>query len=367
MTRGAGHAPHVLIDARKAFDGGIGRHLRETALLLPAELPGWRLSLLVDTGAGERFTAAGLGAPAFAHVEVTARKYGLAEPATLRRIAARMRPDLFHTPHYVLPAGMPCPSVVTIHDVIHLKRPRTPLHRWYATLRMRTACREARCVITVSHASAADLRRFVPVEPRRLRVIPNGARIVERPATPVTPNGYVLYVGSLKPHKNVTTLLDGFARTQDDRELWLAGQWQREERYRRDLTARVRAAGLERRVRFIAGFPESSLDRLLFGALVLVAPSWEEGFGLPALEALAHGTPVIASRRGAYPEVLADAALFVDGADPTEIAVAIEAVAARSAAESMRWSHAARARARQFDWAAAARATAAVYHEILNG
>ncbi len=360
-------APHVLIDARKAFDGGIGRHVREIVRLLPTALPGWRASLLIDLGASERFHAAGLGTPAFELVEVRAKKYGIAERRAVRGAARALRPDLFHAPHYVLPSGMPCPSIVTIHDVIHLKRPRTPLHRAYARWAMRAACKEARRVVTVSEASAADLRQLVGVDPRQLRVIPNGAWIPELPSRAVTPSNYVLYLGSLKPHKNVATLIQAFTRLRAPLELWLAGQWQREERYRRDLVARVAAAGLERRVRFLGGFPEASLDRLLFGARVLVAPSWEEGFGLPALEALAHGTAVIASRRGAHPEVLGNAAMLVDGADPSELARAIDTVAARSDAEQTRWAEAGRARARLFEWSAAARATAALYAEVLNG
>ncbi len=367
MSSPARSRHHVLIDARKAFDGGIGRHVREIVRLLPAAMPGWRLSLLIDVDASDRFRAAGLGEPAFEHVEVRAKKYGLAERRALRHAARVVRPDLFHAPHYVLPSSMPCPSIVTIHDVIHLKRPRTPLHRAYARWAMRAACREARRVVTVSEASAADLRQLVGVDPRRLRVIPNGAWIAEPPATAVTSSEYVLYLGSLKPHKNVSTLIEAFARTCAPLELWLAGQWQREERYRRDLVARVTAAGLDRRVRFLGGFPETSLDRLLFGARMLVAPSWEEGFGLPALEALAHGTAVIASRRGAHPEVLGDAAVLVDGSDPSELATAIDTVAARNPLEQARWAEAGRARARLFDWTTAARATAAVYAEVLKG
>ncbi len=371
-TRGehASHGgPHVLVDARKAFDGGIGRHVREIVRRLPGELPRWRFSLVVQPGEGEKLVAHGFEPGAFAFVDEPSAKYGLAQMRSLRAVARRLGADLFHAPHYVLPPAMPCPALVTIHDVIHLKRPATPLHRLYARTVMRSACRQARTVLTVSEASARDLGVWLGVPRSRIAIVPNG---VELPASPPEPprtgRRYVLYVGSLKPHKNVDTLVASFRRLTPETglELWIAGQWRNEERHRRRLEDQVSAAGLKRRVRFLGGFPDSAQAALLGGAAVLAAPAWEEGFGLPPLEALAHGTPVVASRRGAQPEVLGDAAVYVDGGDPDELARALGAVASWSITERLARAALGRARAEAFGWDAAARHAADVYRAAIN-
>lgn len=367
--RAARRGAHVLVDARKAFDGGIGRHVREIVRRLPGELPRWRFSLLVQPDEGEKLAAHGLEPGPFAFVDEPATQYGIAQMRSLRAVARRLGADLFHAPHYVLPPAMPCPSLVTIHDVIHLKRPATPLHRLYARTVMRSACRQARTVLTVSEASARDLETWLGVPRSRIAVVPNG---VEIPAAPPRPQGggrrYVLYVGSLKPHKNVETLVASFRRLTpaSGPELWLAGQWKNEERHRRRLEQQVASAGLSRRVRFLGGFPESAQSALLGEAALLAAPAWEEGFGLPPLEALAHGTPVVASRRGAQPEVLGDAAVYVDGGDPEELARVIDAVAGWSTPERLARAALGRARALAFSWDAAARHTAEVYRAAIN-
>lgn len=358
----------MLVDARKAFDGGIGRHVREVVRRLPRELPDWRFTLLVEPGHREPLAAHGFERDRFSFVDEPSAKYGLGELVSLRSAARRLGADLFHTPHYVLPPRMPCPALVTIHDVIHLKRPATPFHRFYARMVMRSACRQAHTVLTVSETSARDLGAWLGVPRERVAVIPNGVEL-PRPGGSHVDRRYVLYVGSLKPHKNVTTLVDAFGRLppRAGLELWLAGQWKNEERHRRRLEQQAATAGLSRRVRFIGGFPDSSLAELMGCATLLAAPAWEEGFGFPPLEALAHGTPVVASRRGAQPEVLGDAALFVDGADPAELADAIERVTSWPPAERARWARAGRARAGEFSWDAAARHTAGVYRGAING
>lgn len=360
---------HVLVDARKAFDGGIGRHVREIVRRLPEHLPSWTFSLLVEPGQGERLAAHGLDTDRFRFIDESSGKYGLAEMVSLGGVARRLRADLFHAPHYVLPPGLPCPALVTIHDVIHLKRPATPLHRLYARAVMRSACRQARTVLTVSEASARDLQTWLGVARERIAVIPNGVEVPDPPPTPRGAGRYVLYVGSLKPHKNVSTLVASFARVPASAglELWLAGQWNNEERHRRQLERQVASAGLGRRVRFVGGFPDSSQAALFAGATLLVAPAWEEGFGLPPLEALALGTPVIASRRGAQPEVLGRAAEFVDGGDPEELTRSIVAVASWPPAERQARVALGRDRARSFSWHAAARQTADVYRAAIKG
>ncbi len=359
---------HVVIDARKAFDGGIGRHLREIGRRLPGVLPGWRFTLLVTPGTGAELEAEGFRGEPFALLDETASKYGLAELWRLPRTVRSLGPDLYHSPHYVLPPRLPCPSIVTIHDLIHLKRPATPLHRWYAMLAMGSACRSARRILTVSRTSAQDIQTMLGVPADRVQVVPNGVAIPQTSRVPPTAVRYVLYIGSLKPHKNVPTLLAGFARLEIDErlELWLAGHWLREERWRRELERQAAAEGVEERVRFIGRFPDSALPGLMAGARVLVSPSWEEGFGLPALEALAHSTPVVASGRGAHREVLGDAARYVDGADPEGLARAIREVlleGPEAAAERRRRGV---SRADRYSWDDAAAATAHAYRLALG-
>jgi glycosyltransferase involved in cell wall biosynthesis len=333
-------AVKIAIDVRKWRDYGIGtyvrnvvRHLarldRETTYLLfcsPADEP-----VLRDLA--ENFVPV---------VDASAR-YGLREhisiPLKLRRLGA----ELLHTPHYVRPLFCPVPSVVTIHDCIHLLFPQYLPNRMafrYARFLMGSAIRNSALVFTVSEASRADILRFYPAtDPTKVHVVPNAidAELLEDPGPEETERvreryqirgRFVLFAGNVKPHKNLERLIRAFARVRgqegnEDLRLVLLGD--DVGRYA-SLRRTADEAGVRQDVRFFGFVPHQTLAALYRMATLFAFPSLYEGFGLPPLEAMACGTPVVTSRMSSLPEVVGDAALLVDPYSEEEIAQAIARV-----------------------------------------
>ncbi|MFM7325283.1 MAG: glycosyltransferase family 4 protein, partial [Nodosilinea sp.] len=176
---------------------------------------------------------------------------------------------------------------------------------------------------------------------------------------------YLLYLGRHAPHKNLARLIQAFARLPagaTDLELWIGGGGDR--RFTPALQAQVEALGLGPRVRFLGYVPETDLPRLINQAMALVFPSLWEGFGLPVLEAMACGTPVITSNLAALPEVAGEAALLIDPYRVEELAATMAAVWQ----DSQLWQQLHRAglaRAQRFSWAKTGAATAAVLQTYL--
>jgi glycosyltransferase involved in cell wall biosynthesis len=377
--RAADQPLRVGLDARKIDDFGIGTYIQGVlgALLRRDE----RLELVVYLPPGRRppaFASATSRASPVVWREEPAPPYSLRE---LWRLARRARQDgvtLFHAPHYVCPPVLPCPAVVTIHDLIHLRQPvrhRHPLAPLYARVMLRLAVRRAARIITVSDSTRRDLEARLGVPPDRIRVIPNGVDPRFRPAGDgaiadpaavalALPASYFLFVGNPLPHKNLPRLLDAFAGLAPELgALVLAGI---PERARPAVRADCRARGLEARVVIVPPLAAEAMPALYRGALALVSPSLWEGFGLPALEAMACGTPVLASRCGALPEVVGDAGLLVD---PTNVDALREGLYTLAVHAPLRAAlrAAGLARARAFSWEHTAEATLAVYREAWRG
>jgi glycosyltransferase involved in cell wall biosynthesis len=272
-------------------------------------------------------------------------------------------------------------SVVTIHDVIPLVLPWAfPLrHRWVLSTALARIRKQAEMVIVPSTAAADDVVRYLQVERERISVIPMGcdARFqpVAEPARAAAmqrrydlPRRYILFVGTLEPRKNVKTLLQAFAMLlaetpQDDLALVIAGGngWGRE-----DYLAAVETLGLRDRVRFTGFVEDDLLPELYRGALLFVYPSLYEGFGLPVLEAMACGTPVITSNRASLPEVAGDAALLVDPTRPEALAAAMTSIISNGELrQGLRAKGLARARA--FTWDGVAEQTVAIYRAVGRG
>lgn len=363
----------VGLDARKLRDFGIGTYLRGLLRELPALWVPGELVIYLPTEA-ERRASPLAGVPGVTLAVEPAAPYSARELVALPLQMARHRLALFHAPHYVLPPLRPCPAVVTVHDLIHLRFPEqlpSPLASLYARVMFRIAVRSARLIIAVSEATARELGERLGVPPARVRVIPNGVDDRFRPAADpagLTPllarlgleRPYLLFVGNPKPHKNLPRLLDAFAGLDPKLgRLVLAGI---PERDREAVSRAVAARGLGERVRVLGVLGEEAMPALYQGAELLVFPSLWEGFGLPALEAMASGTPVIAAARGGLPEVVGDAGLLVD---PTDIDALRAAMYNLLSDFSHRGELRARglARARLFSWRRVAEATAAVYRE----
>jgi alpha-1,3-rhamnosyl/mannosyltransferase len=367
----------VALDARKIDDFGIGTYIQGLLGALPAV--GRPETLVAYLPPGRRPAPAdALAWGARARWQpVSARPYSVGELWQLALAARRDRADLYHAPHYVCPPFLPCPAVVTVHDLIHLRFPprhRHPVAPLYARLMLRLAVRRGRRLITVSESTRRDLVARLRARPERIRVIPNGVGAPFEPgAAPEHPDAalaalgveppYFLFVGNPLPHKNLAGLLDAFAALPPALgRLVLAGIPPAARGHVDGLCA---ARSLGGRVRVLAPVPAPTLARLYQGARALVCPSLWEGFGLAALEAMACGAPVLAADRGGLPEVVRDAGLLVD---PTDVDALREGMYTLAVQESLRAALRVRglARAQAFSWRHVAEATVAVYQEALE-
>jgi glycosyltransferase involved in cell wall biosynthesis len=274
--------------------------------------------------------------------------------------------DVTHSLHPLLLPARDAAQVITIHDLnflAHPERTRAEIRRDYPAL-TRVHAHRADAVIVPSRFTAAEVERRLGVGPDRIAVCPPGAPgWTARAAIPDA--GYVLFVGTLEPRKNVGTLLDAYERLLARRatpELVLAGRATAESRLWLDRIGRAPLAGHVRHI----GYVDPSARRALYeGARVLVQPSFEEGFGLPALEAMTIGVPVVAADRGALPEVVGDAGLLVDPLRADAVASGLERMlddtvfAASCAARGAQ-------RARQFQWSDTAARVHRVYQLAID-
>ncbi|MGH7806072.1 MAG: glycosyltransferase family 4 protein [Candidatus Binatia bacterium] len=357
----------VGVDVRKIRDGGIGVYVGETLGALATLAPDVELVAFGDPADRERLPAR------VEWVETRAGKYSIAEHVIVARAAHAAGVDLFHSPHYVLPLFLRTPAVVTVHDLIHLLLPRSPLHAIYARAMIGAACRRAARVIVVSERTGADLRARFPSAADKVRVIPNGVSGAFRaaPRTDVdrvlaalgVEPPYVLFVSNRLPHKNVENALRGFARLPAPRpRLVLCGAGYEEGSPVWPLADEL---GVRAELRAVGALETERLVALYSGAAALLSTSLYEGFGLPLVEAMACGVPVVAPDAGAVPEVVGDAAILVAPRRVDSIgdglyrilndAVLRERLIARGIE-----------RAGRFSWVAAAGRTLAVYREILT-
>jgi glycosyltransferase involved in cell wall biosynthesis len=369
----------IAIDVRKWRDYGIGTYVRNLVRHL-ARLDHETTYFLFCLRSDEA-TLRDL-AENFVPVIDDSAGYGLREHWSIPRLVRRLGADLLHTPHYVLPLLARRPAVVTVHDCIHLRfpeyLPRGPALR-YARVMMSAALRRSALVFTVSEASRRDILHFYPrTDPEQILVVHNAvdaALLVapdeaerERVRERYQIRGrFVLYAGNVKPHKNVDRLVHAFARLRqrpglEDVKLLIIGQ--DENRYA-GLRRTVEEAGVRQDVRFFGFVPDATLATLYRLASVFAFPSLYEGFGLPPLEAMACGTPVVTSRLSSLPEVVGDAALLVDPYSVEEIEAALARVLADDA---LRADLAARGleRARCFSWERSARAIHGAYMKVLG-
>jgi glycosyltransferase involved in cell wall biosynthesis len=286
--------------------------------------------------------------------------------------------SLLHEPHYVLPPLVPCRAVVTIHDCIHLMFPQYLPNRLaygYARATLWAATRRAERIFTVSETSKADILRYCDVPAERIIVVHNAIddrfaappdlEAVERVRERYRLNGpFALYVGNIKPHKNLERLIDAFDLVRrggyERLELLIIGdQISKYPRLRRAVDRHK----LHKHVRFLGFVPDDTLAALYRLATVFVFPSLYEGFGLPPLEAMASGTPVVTSNRSSLPEVVGDAAVLVDPYSAASIAEGIQRVL--SDADLRRaLSERGLARAREFSWESSIRRIHEVYMDV---
>jgi glycosyltransferase involved in cell wall biosynthesis len=266
-------------------------------------------------------------------------------PTGLPRVARRARVDVLHCTTYRGPLGSRPPAVVTVHDLAVFRHPEA-FPRWtrtYGRLVVPHMIRAARRVIAVSEFTRRELVEVLRVPEERIRVIPNAVDEEFRPDGPAAEGDYVLAVGTLEPRKNLERL--GEAASLAGLELRVVGArgW----------------GGVSANGHWLGELPDDELARLYRGARCFAYPSLYEGFGIPILEAMACGVPVVTSAGGATEEVAGGAAVLVDPRDPAGIARGIEEAAARR--DELR--RLGLERARLANWASVAAQTVEVYRE----
>ena len=365
----------IAIDVRKLHDFGIGTYVRNLVHWL-ARLDQESEYILVcrreDCDQIEQ-----LGAN-FRPMPDRSANYSFAEQLTVPLGLARVRADLFHAPHYVLPALTPCRSIVTIHDCIHLMFPQYlpgRLARTYARIFFWVAANRSARVLTVSEASKRDILRLCSIPSDKVDVIHNAiddrfslppddaqmARVRDRYQLH---DRFLLYAGNVKPHKNVERLIDAFARLRrsgvDDIKLLISGS--EVSRYA-TLRHAVHRYNLHKHVRFLGFLSADTLATLYHLADAFVFPSLYEGFGLPPLEAMASGTPVLTSNVSSLPEVVDDAALLVDPYDPESIADGMRQILSDTSLRARLVSRG-RARAASFSWEESVKRVLAIYRQV---
>lgn len=296
----------------------------------------------------------------------------IAMPRLLRRLSA----DLLHSLQFVAPLRAPCPTVVTVYDLGYLhhghttEEPRRTFYRWLVPRSLRTAS----AVACVSDATAQDVRSVFPYVADRLQVTPLGVPtwVQRRPTRPAVKDETApfLFVGTLEPRKNLERLLCAYQDFRRQRQrlnracprLVIVGQrgW-KDRSLRRSLAAATDEGGV-----VVKGYcSQEELWRQYGLALALLFPSLHEGFGLPILEAMAAGTAVVTSDRGATAEVAGDAALLVDPLDHTALVGAmsrlvdepelVRELEARGRENLCRWS-----------WSRTAEITCEIYRRVLS-
>jgi len=330
----------IALDARitRQLSAGMQAYVRELVARLPSAAPD--LDFVTFTEGGN---------------------FGWAEHVRLPLAIRASRPALTHYLSQYTPVLMPRPYVVTIHDLIHLLFPqnfKAKVGPYYQAVVRRVAGRAA-LVITDDARTVADLRRFLGIAPERIRVVPLGVQdVFLQPAVPYRgERRYFLYSGNHREHKDLATLLAAWRALPEGNaaDLFMTGA---------DDIGADRFTLADRRVVMLGDVPARELAGYYAGAVALVHPALREGFGLPMLEAMAAGCPVIACA-DALPSVLEGAALTFPARDVNEASRAMQCVLDDQGLR-MKLVNEGRARAAEFTWDRCARETANVYREVLE-
>ncbi len=365
---------HLLSDQSGYRSAGIHGYIHNLLRHLPAADPDLHYTIFV-----------GEGRPApNARLEVRISRLHTGRPA-LRVVWEQIlqpgrlwqaRVDLHHAMGFVAPVVSPCPFVVTVYDLSFVYYPEyfRPANRLYLRLMTGLSCRRARRVIAISENTARDVKAALGVPAARIDVaapgvdtrffepIPDEALARFRAARELPPR-FLLFLGTLEPRKNLVTLLRAYAALPDKAvKLVLAGGkgWLYDETFRA-----IESLGLSGDVLTPGYIPDEELPLWYRAAEAFVYPSVYEGFGLPLLEAMASGTPVLAADTSSLPEAVGDAGMLVP---PTDVNSWTESLA--HAVSSVAWREEAGARgparARAFTWARTAEQTAAIYRRALE-
>jgi alpha-1,3-rhamnosyl/mannosyltransferase len=357
-----------LLDTRPATTHfpGIGRYVRNLARCLPTLLDAdEKLAFLEDAACPQTWL----------HNEQRviashASPFSLAQQWQIPRLMRQAGISLYHSPYYLMPYRAGAPTLLTIHDIIALRYPQLVSRqaRWLFRLTHALALHAARRIIAVSEATRQDFIAAFHTPAEKIVVIPHAVEARFQPQSPTEvarlrgkfglQAPFALYVGINKPHKNLERLVRAWRQVRPAGwQLIIAGAW--DARYPQ---VRQAAAG-EASIRFLGPMAEADLPGLYSAAALFAFPSLYEGFGLPVLEAMACGTPVICSHASSLPEVGGEAVGYFDPLDEQSIG---EALLQMTGDADLRGDLAQRglARARSFAWERCAQQTLEVYRHM---
>jgi glycosyltransferase involved in cell wall biosynthesis len=327
---------HVLIDARMAGSTqfGIGRYVINLIKNLPKIDKELRLSILVND---DFFLKTDEQTGYFTVIKANIKWLSISEQLYIPSIIRKIKPDVFHAPSFAVPVIQPCPTVVTIHDLIHLLFPEhySLLHKAYYGFFLKTALKNAARIITVSQSSKKDLLSHYNIPDAKIEVTYEGVEDSFRPIHDKNrlnlfknkyhlPDQFILYVGNRKKHKNLERLVEAYSkfRKQDESRHYLVLSGLKDKNVER-LAFKHK---VKEWVVFSGHVDEEEMPLLYNSANLFVFPSLYEGFGLPPLEALACGVPVITSNAASLPEIIGGAGMLVCPQNSEEIAAAMSKV-----------------------------------------
>jgi glycosyltransferase involved in cell wall biosynthesis len=352
---------NIGVDARKAFDSGIGVVIR--ALLEEFQQRDVKVSAVCKSDdQAERLK---ILLPGHRYLIARAENYSIGEQFAIPLVA---RGDVLWSPHYNVPVGVGIPVVSTVHDLLPLAYPQLfpgLRKQLYARLMFRLCALKSAAVVCVSEFTARELSRFTGCPAHKIRVVHNGVAQrwfgLKREPDPADP--FFLFVGNLKPHKNLSVLLAAFERVSSriPHRLVVVGQSEGFITSDKDSVTRSRNTP---RVTFAGAVSDEHLAELMSTAAALIVPSAYEGFGLPALEALAAGVPVVASNIPPLKEICGHDAVYFDPMNTEEVARSLLAVSTLPGGQQDEISRRGKARAQELSWGQAASAYLRIFSDM---
>ncbi|MFZ5649812.1 MAG: glycosyltransferase family 4 protein [Bacillota bacterium] len=368
----------LLYDARMLYSSGIGRYLQNLLLYVVPLLKQDKIYLTGDPDKISYFFNSNFKfSPNLQIIKWNSLIYSFSEQIKGSYLLEKYKNevDVIHIPHYNVPYFMPKNSIVTIHDLIHFIFPEyfKGLKVKIAKMILENAVKKSCKIIVVSEATAQDLIKLFPFADSKIRIVYEAAADIFRPVISreieifkkrFGLKKYILYVGNRKLHKNLNRLLHAYSNLHKhivDLQLVIAGSKFMEND---EVTQYKQKHGLNNIIE-LERISDQDLIKLYCGAEALVFPSLYEGFGLPPLEAMACGIPVVVSKVASIPEVVGDAGIYVNPYDVDDITRGIYSVLIN---EDLRKNLRIKGfeRSKMFTWKKTAQKTMAIYEEVLN-
>ncbi|MCF6158414.1 MAG: glycosyltransferase family 1 protein [wastewater metagenome] len=363
------------IDARSLHYEGVGRYIRE--LIKHLTLIDSKNEYIIYFSSEKSIAEESIKSSNFHSKVLSVSIYDLHKQPYFWYRIYQDNLDIFHaTNHWLVPFFTPCPLIITVHDTLtkNEKKRLSYKVKVYGTLITRMALACSSRILTISDFTKQEIINLYPAARQKISVIYHGVgrEFTRQSETEVVQikkkyrltKRYLLYVGSLKVHKNIPKLIEAFSqlplKLKEETDLVIAARL--EQKFSRVMNL-PSLLGIEKHVRFIGYVPTEDLSGLYSGAVAFVMPSFTEWFGLPVIEAMACGTPVIASRGGALPEVCGQAASYFNPESVEDMRNVIEHILTDN--ELQEWlSNMGVKRSEEFSWDITARKTLGAYEEV---